>query len=309
MVKDWRDLPDESTPILASELERMEQNTEDAANAAGAATSAVAGFAGRIGAAEDRVSAAEAGIFDLDATKAESQHTHQIADTTGLQGALDGKSPTGHKHPGSDITSGVVKTINLTGPDGAGNVSIPAVTSSNSPYSTLVGGPGGSWRSGHALGARISDGVEYACTPGPGNAGHTFNSAFRLLKSTDGYVYARPDASRLTIIQPDLGNVVNYQSGSTHYLGYLPVGVRPPGLVTLTNGNSGASPQLIAYDFRSSSSGSAYMYDQERVSGVQLQINSQGQIYITLGGFSYAAIGIRFTPTSMHYPLTPLWKV
>ena len=33
-------------------------------------------------------------------------HTHVIADTTGLQAALDGKSATGHTHAASDVTSG-----------------------------------------------------------------------------------------------------------------------------------------------------------------------------------------------------------
>lgn len=45
-----------------------------------------------------RMTTAEAGITDLDATKAEAVHTHLIADTTGLQAALDGKSDLGHNH-------------------------------------------------------------------------------------------------------------------------------------------------------------------------------------------------------------------
>ena len=47
MVKDWRDLPDESTPILASELKRIETDIESAANAA-PGDAALAAFLGSV---------------------------------------------------------------------------------------------------------------------------------------------------------------------------------------------------------------------------------------------------------------------
>jgi hypothetical protein len=45
--------------------------------------------------------------------RAPINHTHVITDVSGLQVALDGKSPVGHKHSGADITSGTVPFLRL----------------------------------------------------------------------------------------------------------------------------------------------------------------------------------------------------
>jgi len=50
---------------------------------------------------------------ELYASKADASHTHEIAQVTGLQAALDGKADATHTHSASDITSGTLSDARL----------------------------------------------------------------------------------------------------------------------------------------------------------------------------------------------------
>lgn len=229
MVKDWRDLPDESTPILASELERIETDIESAANAAGAAVSTAAGFSGRVATAEGRLDDHDTHLTALDTGKASTVHGHVIADTTGLQAALDAKAPTSHAHTGADITSGVVKTINSTAPDPAGNVSVPAVVASTQAGQILVGDGAGGWQPREPIGMRLAVGAR-ASVAMNSHAMWVAAPSFRLLKGSDGYVYAAPGAN---VLMAKSSSTTNY-GAQTVTVCTFPPGFRPA--VALTNG-------------------------------------------------------------------------
>ena len=157
---DWRDGREGGTPIMGDNLDHIEAGIEAATNAAEASVSTVAGFSGRVGAAEARLATAENGIAVLQTGKADTGHTHVIADVGSLQATLDGKAASSHTHTGAQITSGVVKTINGAAPDSAGNATISALSDGTSvgqllrwngtawePYAptwTNIAGPAGS---------------------------------------------------------------------------------------------------------------------------------------------------------------------
>lgn len=75
--------------------------------------------------------------------KANSSHTHTIANVTGLQSALDGKSGTTHTHTMSQITdlptvSSGVAASRLVQRDGSGNVLLPNTPTSDSHASSKL---------------------------------------------------------------------------------------------------------------------------------------------------------------------------
>lgn len=64
---------------------------------------------------------------------AATSHTHAIADTTGLQTALDAKSATGHTHAATDIASGTIATARL----GSGTASASTFLRGDQTWATV----------------------------------------------------------------------------------------------------------------------------------------------------------------------------
>lgn len=113
------------------------------------------------------------------AGKANSVHTHAIADTTGLQAALDGKSATGHSHAISDVTSlqssldakAPLASPTLTGtptaPTAAGGTNTTQLATTafvTSAIATLLDSPPGALDTLNELAAALGDDANFAAT-------------------------------------------------------------------------------------------------------------------------------------------------
>lgn len=230
MVKDWRDWPDESTPIVAAELERIEGDIEAASAAASAATASAATFTGRVAAAEGRIATNEGGIAALEAGKSPVGHHHALGDVDGLTTVLDGKSAVGHKHPGSDITGGVVKSVNGSAPDANGNVGVPSVVAPDGDYRSLVSA-GGGWAQRDVM-ARVSDGTRYA-VPSLSTTATIGNPSATFAKSLDGWVFYLPGQADFV---SQSSNTTNLGAGSSPIrIAQFPAGLRPAAELNLTN--------------------------------------------------------------------------
>jgi hypothetical protein len=74
-------------------------------------------------------------LEDKPTTFPPSEHTHAIADVTGLQSLLDGKAAVGHTHAAADVTglattlAGKVSSVNGLTPDDSGALVLPQATS------------------------------------------------------------------------------------------------------------------------------------------------------------------------------------
>ena len=69
---------------------------------------------------------------------AESAHTHAISDTTGLQTALDAKASSSHTHAAADITSGTLALARI--PTGTTSSTVALGNHTHSNYATTSGG-------------------------------------------------------------------------------------------------------------------------------------------------------------------------
>lgn len=121
-----------------------------------------------------------------DARYALLSHTHTIANITNLQTALDSKAASSHTHAAIDL-SGVVKTVNGTAPDAAGNIEVAGGGGGGPTQPYLVrnaryGASGGYGWALHQVGFHNN-----AAVTGSHTSGSTMSAA--AMDATAGYLW------------------------------------------------------------------------------------------------------------------------
>jgi len=110
--KQWKNTPDESTPLSAEALIDLETRVTNYADtrASEEASARNAALAGKADASHTHGQDDIDGLADALDEKADAEHTHAQSDVTGLSDALAGKADATHSHAQSDIT-GLATTL------------------------------------------------------------------------------------------------------------------------------------------------------------------------------------------------------
>lgn len=159
------DAHNSANDALTSKTQAATSATNASNSASSAATSASNASSSASSAAASATAAANSAAAINPAAYAPAVHTHAIADVTGLQTALDGKTAVGHTHPVGDITglaSALTGYATLAANTFTGKQTTPASTASaagfNLPHGAGPSSPvnGDLWSTTGGLFARIA---------------------------------------------------------------------------------------------------------------------------------------------------------
>lgn len=163
------------------------------------------------------------GVVGLQAeldNKAEATHNHNIGDVSNLWETLSGKANAGHTHDDRYYTEAeadgrFVRTVNNTGPDENGNVTVPS-------------GGGGATDHGALTGLSDDDHPQYALADGTrgsfaaANHSHAISGVTGLQAALDGKADAAQTinarTTTYTLVSGDAGKVVTVASSSARTL-------------------------------------------------------------------------------------------